>query len=103
MASAKEIRTQIKSIGSTRKIIKAMEMVAASKLCQDYGIRAQYSVFECEITPAQWVNLKSALLEAYDADFDSLRFYYLGSNWKRKVEHHGTKQTPDALRDPLVL
>ena len=74
-----------------------------SKLCQDYGIRAQYSVFECEITPAQWVYLKSALLEAYDADLDSLRFYYLGSNWKRKVEHHGTKQTPDALRDPLVL
>lgn len=32
MAGAKEIRTQIKSIGSTRKITKAMEMVAASKM-----------------------------------------------------------------------
>ncbi len=74
-----------------------------SKLCKDYGIRVQYSVFECEITPAQWVNLKSALLEAYDANLDSLRFYYLGSNWKHKVEHHGTKETPDVLRDSLIV
>ena len=74
-----------------------------SKLCKDSGIRVQYSVFECEIDPAQWVNLKSALLESYDPELDSLRFYYLGSNWKRKVEHHGTKQIPDVLRDPLIL
>jgi F-type H+-transporting ATPase subunit gamma len=32
MAGAKEIRTQIKSIGNTQKITKAMEMVAASKM-----------------------------------------------------------------------
>ncbi len=32
MAGAKEIRNQIKSIGNTRKITKAMEMVAASKM-----------------------------------------------------------------------
>ncbi|MCY4219733.1 MAG: F0F1 ATP synthase subunit gamma [Gammaproteobacteria bacterium] len=32
MPGAKEIRNQIKSIGSTRKITKAMEMVAASKM-----------------------------------------------------------------------
>ena len=32
MASTKEIRNQIRSIGSTRKITKAMEMVAASKM-----------------------------------------------------------------------
>jgi len=32
MPGAKEIRTQINSIGSTRKITKAMEMVAASKM-----------------------------------------------------------------------
>ena len=32
MASEKEIRTKIKSITSTRKITKAMEMVAASKM-----------------------------------------------------------------------
>jgi F-type H+-transporting ATPase subunit gamma len=32
MAGTKEIRTKIKSVQSTRKITKAMEMVAASKM-----------------------------------------------------------------------
>ncbi|MGH8475023.1 MAG: CRISPR-associated endonuclease Cas2 [Methylococcales bacterium] len=74
-----------------------------SKACLDYGIRVQYSVFECEINPEQWVNLKAKLLDIYNAETDSLRFYHLGSNWKRKVEHHGAKPSPDLLRDPLIL
>ena len=74
-----------------------------SKTCLDYGIRVQYSVFECEITPAQWVELKEALLSIYDPDKDSLRFYHLGSKWKRKVEHYGAKKTPDVLRDTLIV
>lgn len=74
-----------------------------SKTCLDYGVRVQYSVFECEITPAQWVELKAALLDIFDPVIDSLRFYYLGSKWKRKVEHHGAKETPDIIRDPLIL
>ncbi len=37
MPGAKEIRTQITSIGSTRKITKAMEMVAASKMRRGQG------------------------------------------------------------------
>lgn len=74
-----------------------------SKTCLDFGVRVQYSVFECEITPAQWVKLKETLLGIYDSNSDSLRFYHLGSKWKRKVEHYGTKKTPDTLRDPLIL
>ena len=74
-----------------------------SKTCLDFGIRVQYSVFECEITPAQWVELKEALLNIYDPDNDSLRFYHLGSKWKRKVEHFGAKGTPDMLRDTLIV
>ena len=74
-----------------------------SKTCLDYGVRVQYSVFECEITPAQWVALKEALLDIYDPDKDSLRFYHLGSKWKRKVEHYGAKETPDMLRDTLIV
>lgn len=74
-----------------------------SKTCLDYGMRVQYSVFECEVTPAQWVQLKSTLLDIYDPVTDSLRFYHLGAKWKRKVEHHGAKKTPDIIRDPLIL
>ena len=75
-----------------------------SQACLDYGIRVQFSVFECEITPAQWVELKARLLATYNPEHDSLRFYHLGSTGlNRKIEHFGTKSVPDLLRDPLVL
>ena len=74
-----------------------------AKHCLDYGIRVQYSVFECEVTPAQWVDLKDKLLKAADLKKDSLRFYMLGANWKRRVEHYGTKQAEDIFRDPLIV
>lgn len=62
-----------------------------AKLCQNYGQRVQNSVFECLVDPHQLVSLKNRLIEVMDKDKDSLRFYYLGSNWKPKVEHVGTK------------
>ena len=74
-----------------------------SKTCLDYGMRVQYSVFECEVSPEQWVKLRGKLLDIFDGAKDSLRFYHLGSNWKKKVQHHGAKPSPDVLRDPLIL
>lgn len=74
-----------------------------SKACLDYGLRVQYSVFECEITPAQWVNLRSELLDTYDKETDSLRFYMLGANWQKRVEHHGANASPDLGQDTLIM
>ncbi len=68
----------------------------------DYGLRVQNSVFECNVDPAQWEILKDRLLSLYNAEEDSLRFYYLGSNWKRRVEHHG-KATIDDIEEPLIV
>lgn len=62
-----------------------------AKACKDYGQRVQYSVFECIVDPAQWTVLKDRLMQEIDPDQDSLRFYYLGSNWRSKVEHVGAK------------
>jgi CRISPR-associated protein Cas2 len=62
-----------------------------AKVCKNYGQRVQYSVFECLVDPAQWATLKSSLIKEIKAEFDSLRFYYLGANWKRRVEHIGAK------------
>ena len=62
----------------------------------------QLSVFECEVDPAQWVALRERLVRAIDAEADSLRFYFLGANWKRRVEHVGAKPALD-LDGPLVL
>ena len=72
-----------------------------AKACLDYGQRVQNSVFECLVDPAQWAELRNTLLELFDKEQDSLRFYYLGSNWKRRVEHHGTKKTVDP-EGPLI-
>lgn len=73
-----------------------------AKACLDYGQRVQASVFEIEVDPAQWASLRATLLAELDPEVDSLRFYHLGSNWRRRVEHIGAKPTRD-LGGPLVF
>ena len=73
-----------------------------AKACKDYGQRVQYSVFECIVDPAQWAVLKQRLIDEIDQEVDSLRFYYLGSNWRRRVEHIGAKKTIDQ-EGPLIV
>jgi len=73
-----------------------------AKTCLNFGQRVQFSVFECVVEPAQWVTLRNQLESIIDTEHDSLRYYYLGSNWKRKVEHVGAKPTLD-LDDPLIV
>ena len=73
-----------------------------SEICLDNGLRVQNSVFECNVDPARWENLKERLLSMYDADEDNLRFYFLGSNWKRRVEHHGNGTIGD-IEDTLIV
>lgn len=66
-----------------------------AEACENYGLRVQKSVFECRVDPAEWERLKAKLLDLYHAETDSLRFYFLGSNWKNRVEHHGVCDAPD--------
>lgn len=74
-----------------------------AKTCLDYGMRVQNSVFECEVTPAQFVTLKNDLIEIFDPQEDSLRFYFLGKKGRHKVEHIGAKPVVDPFRDSLIL
>ena len=74
----------------------------AAKACLDFGQRVQHSVFECQVDPAQWQTLKHRLETIIDPDRDSLRYYYLGKNWKRRVEHVGAKPAVD-LDGPLII
>ncbi len=74
-----------------------------AKTCQDFGVRVQNSVFECEVEPAQFTRLKQQLLDIYDPEEDSLRFYFLGKKGHRRVEHVGTKPAFDVMRDPLII
>ncbi len=72
-----------------------------ARACENKGQRVQNSVFECELPPADLVFLKKELLEIIDPATDSLRFYHLGNNWRRRVEHHGAKPGYD-IGGPLM-
>lgn len=66
-----------------------------AKECLNYGQRVQNSVFEVDVDYGTFLKLKDKLIKIIDEEEDSLRFYYLGNNWHRRVEHIGAKQTYD--------
>ena len=70
--------------------------------CVNDGQRVQNSVFECMLDPAQCRTLQAKLCALMDSEKDSLRFYYLGSRYEKKIEHFGCKQTylPE---EPMIL
>lgn len=86
---------------TTRAGQKRLRHIA--KACLDYGVRVQNSVFECEVNPAQWVQFKAELLDIYDPEQDSLRFYMLGARGAEKVEHCGAKPVENPVHGSLIF
>ena len=74
----------------------------AARICKDYGVRVQYSVFECSVTDTEWVKLRAGLLNLIDETEDSLRLYRLSEDDAQKTEHFGVRvpMDPDG---PLVV
>ena len=73
-----------------------------ARACEDWGQRVQFSVFECDVDPAQWTALRTRLTNVIDPGTDSLRFYMLGREWRRRVEHVGAKPATD-MDGPLIV
>ena len=73
-----------------------------AKICTNYGVRVQNSVFECVVNQAQFLVLRSELLKEIDSESDSIRFYRLGNNYSEKVEHYGIRPTVQ-VEEPLIL
>jgi CRISPR-associated protein Cas2 len=67
-----------------------------AKACVNYGQRVQNSLFEINLDYGKFLQLKNRLIKLIDTDKDSLRFYYLGDHWKRRVEHIGAKPGYDS-------
>ena len=67
-----------------------------AKACQDHVQRVQNSVFEANLDYSSFLKLKDKLIKLIDEETDSLRFYYLGNNWKKRIEHVGAKETYDS-------
>ena len=64
-----------------------------AKECQNHAQRVQNSVFEADLDYSAFLKLKSRIIKLINEENDSLRFYYLGNNWERRIEHIGNKQT----------
>ena len=73
-----------------------------ARACEDYGVRVQKSVFECQVGQKEWVSLRDRLLHEIKDSEDSLRFYYLDEKAAQRIEHHGVDKPMD-LTEPLIL
>ena len=73
-----------------------------ARACEDYGVRVQKSIFECQVGQKEWVSLRDRLLSEIKDDEDSLRFYFLDEKAVLRTEHHGVDKPLD-LTEPLIL
>lgn len=87
---------------STESIEGRRRLRKIAKACENRGQRVQKSVFECLLDQAQWTALRQKLIDEMNEDEDSLRFYLLGNNWKRRIEHVGAKPGYDP-EGPLIV
>ena len=85
---------------STLKGARRLRRVA--KECQNYGQRVQNSVFECVLTEAQFAMLRNKLASMIDDEKDSVRFYFMGNNWNKKVEFIGKKTSYDVTSELII-
>lgn len=74
-----------------------------AKVCENWGMRVQNSVFECTVDWSQWIALKAKLEAICEPSVDSLRYYNLGNNYKEKVVHYGAKPSVDPASDALIV
>ena len=80
----------------------ARRLRRVAKQCVNYGVRVQNSVFECVMDLAKAKEVKHKLEQIIDKNSDSLRFYYLGNNYKSKIEHIGAKASFN-VEDVLII
>ena len=85
---------------STAAGTKRLRKVA--KECINYGQRVQNSVFECIFTESQFLVLKHKLEKIIDVNADSIRFYFMGNNWERKIEQLG-RETSYNVNAELII
>ena len=86
----------------TTSVFGKRRLRKVAKECVNYGRRVQNSVFECLLTEAQFVLLRSKLESIIDNKIDSIRFYFLGKNWNNRIEYMG-KNTTFAIDSELII
>jgi CRISPR-associated protein Cas2 len=87
---------------STANLAGRRRLRRVAQACEDYGVRVQKSVFECQVGQKEWACLRDRLLTECKVDEDSLRFYFLDETAVQRTEHHGVAKPLD-LTEPLIL
>jgi CRISPR-associated protein Cas2 len=80
----------------------AKRLHKVAKACQDYGQRVQNSVFECVLDQVSFIRLKDKIEKIIDLDKDSIRFYFLGRNWKNRIEFIGKVTSYDVTSELII-
>ena len=84
-------------IGNPRRLRRV------AKICADYGIRMEKSVFECDLTDQQMMQFWERLRRVVDEDEDRVFDYRIGALERRNIRRMGrSSETPDA-EDMIVL
>lgn len=73
------------------------------KIMESYGQRAQYSVFECDITDRQQMSLEGQLCEVINEQEDDVRFYPLNQGDIKRVRTLGAKAKLNFLNDAEII
>jgi CRISPR-associated protein Cas2 len=89
-------------VGDTESKAGQRRLRKVAIICKNFGQRVQFSVFECEISEAQFESMKAQLLKAIDKNLDNLRFYKLMGSRDRAVEAYGIDRYID-FNEPLIL
>jgi len=63
-----------------------------ASVLKDYGVRVQYSVFECKLRPEDFLKLKNALEKIVNKKEDRLYFYKLCEECYKKIVRKGSVQ-----------
>ena len=87
---------------STVELAGRRRLHRVAQTCEDYGVRVQKSVFECQVGDTEWALLRERLLSECKLQEDSLRFYFLDETAVQRTEHHGVAKPLD-LSEPLIL
>jgi len=75
-------------------ITDAKRLRLVAKTCEDFGVRVEYSVFECDLTPERFENLWAELNRLIDHEEDSLLAYRICGECVKKTLSSGVVIRP---------
>jgi len=74
-----------------------------ARICEDFGLRKQFSVFFCRLSATDLVRLRSRLYDVVDQDQDQVMFVPLCQRCADGIETIGRPMEPHDARDAVIV